>query len=295
MNTKELISFLKVCETKSISKASKELFISPQGLSKTIKNLEKELGISLFIRSPIGITLTKHGEVLERNAKDIIDNLEKLEYEIDSAIKRNKEKIKLVSAFGVLRLLTPEFVLEFNRTHSNMSLEYEEHPDMYVDKHVKENKGDIGFGIEPIDDMNFNKVPIKTFEFKLLVNKKHPLSKNKVITYEDIHNVDMVLENKGFKSHHIFLEHCKKAGVKPNIIFLTSGFSLCHKLCAENKYVSITMDFISGDMKNSDLVAIPFQDKNLKWTISMISKKGNISDNLRIFEDYTLDWMKNIE
>lgn len=45
MNIKELISFLKVCETKSISRASKELYISPQGLSKTIKNLEKELGV----------------------------------------------------------------------------------------------------------------------------------------------------------------------------------------------------------------------------------------------------------
>ncbi|NYC31309.1 LysR family transcriptional regulator [Clostridium saccharobutylicum] len=38
MNIKELINFLKVCKMKSISKASRELFISPQGLSKSIKN-----------------------------------------------------------------------------------------------------------------------------------------------------------------------------------------------------------------------------------------------------------------
>lgn len=295
MNIKELINFLKVCETKSISKASKELFISPQGLSKTIKNLEKELGVSLFVRSPIGITLTKHGEVLERNAKCIIDDLEKLEYEIDSAIRCDKEKIRLVSSYGVLRLLTPECVLEFNRTHSNILLEYEEYPDMYIDEYVKVNKGDIGFAIEPIDDALFNKVPIKTFELKLLAHKDCPLSKKKVITYEDINNIEMVIENKGFKVHHILLEHCKKAGVKPDIVFVTSGFSLCHKLCAQNKCVSITMDFISRDMKNSDLVTIPFEDKSLKWAICMITKRGHTSEVLRIFENYILNWVNNIE
>ncbi|MCE5219955.1 MAG: hypothetical protein LLF98_01495 [Clostridium sp.] len=43
MNINELISFLKVCEMKSISKDSKDLFISAQGFSKIIKNLEKDL------------------------------------------------------------------------------------------------------------------------------------------------------------------------------------------------------------------------------------------------------------
>lgn len=296
MNIKELISFLRVCEMKSISKASKELFISPQGLSKTIKNLEKELGVSLLVRSPIGISLTKHGEVLKRNAKGVIDDLEKLQYEMDSAIMCDKEKIKLSSSYGVLRLLTPECILEFNRTHSNISLEYEEHPDTYIDEYVKDNKADIGFAIEPIDDANFNKIVIKTFDLQLLVHKNHPLSKKKVITYEDIDNVDMVIESKEFKLHHILVKNFKEAGVKPNIIFVTSGFSLCHKLCSQNKCVSITMDFISKDMKYNDLVVIPFEDESLKWTICMITKKDYIiSKAIGVFENYILSWMKHIE
>lgn len=233
--------------------------------------------------------------MLERNAKNIIDDLKKLEYEMDSAIKCDKEKIKLGSSYGVLRLLTPECVLEFNRTHSNISLEYEEYPDMYIDDYVMGNKADIGFAIEPIDDRAFNKVSIKTFELKLLVHKNHHLSKKKLITYEDINNVDMVIENKGFKLHHIVDKHFKEAGVKPNIIFVTSGFGLCHKLCAQNKCVSITMDFISKDMTNNNLIAIPFEDKSLKWNICMITKKGHISSTIKTFQDYILNWTRHIE
>lgn len=295
MNIKELISFLKVCEMKSISKASKELFISPQGLSRTIKNLEKELGVSLFVRSPIGISLTKHEEVLERNAKSIIKDLEKLQWEIDSERKYDKEKINLVSSYGVIRLLTPECILEFNRTHSNILLEYEEHPDIYIDEYVKNNKADIGFAIEPVEDADFNKVAIKTFDLKLLVHTNNPLSKKKSITYNDLDNVDMVIESKEFKVNQIVKKHFEEAGVKPNIIFVTSGFSLCHKLCAQNKCVSITMDFISRDMKNNDLVVIPFEDKSLKWTICMITKKGYIINEIKILEDYILRWVSHIE
>ena len=294
MNIKELISFLKVCEMKSISKASKDIFISPQGLSKIIKNLEKELGVSLFIRSPIGISLTKHGEVLEKNAKSIIKDLEKLKEEIDNAKKYDKEKINLVSSYGVIRLLTPECILEFNRTHSNILLEYEEHPDIYIDEYVKNNKADIGFAIEPVEDADFNKVAIKTFGLKLLVHKNNSLSKKKSITYNDLDNVDMVIESKEFKVNQIVKKHFEEAGVKPNIIFVTSGFSLCHKLCAQNKCVSITMDFISKDMKNNDLVVIPFEDKSLKWTICMITKKGYKSNPLTIFKDYILSWIKQV-
>lgn len=295
MNIKELISFLKVCEMKSISKASKELFISPQGLSRTIKNLEKELGISLFVRSPIGISLTKHGEVLEKNAKNIIKDLEKLQGEIDNARKFDKEKINLVSSYGVIRLLTPECILEFNRTNPNILLEYEEHPDVYIDEYVKNNKADIGFAIEPVEDADFNKVAIKTFDLKLLVHKNNPLSKKKSITYNDLDNVDMVIESKEFKVNQIVKKHFEEAGVKPNIIFVTSGFSLCHKLCAQNKCVSITMDFISRDMKNNDLVVIPFEDKSLKWTICMITKKGYIINEIKILEDYILKWASRVE
>jgi DNA-binding transcriptional LysR family regulator len=296
MDTKELIRFLKVCEVKSISKASKELFISPQGLSKTIKNLEQELGISLFVRSPTGIILTKYGEVLETSAKGVIHDLQKLKYEIDSIIKFDKEKIKLVSSYGVLRLFTPDCILEFERINSNISLQYEEYPDVYIDKYVKDNKADIGFAIEPIDETNFDSVVLKSFQFQVLVHKNHPLSKKKIITCEDLENVDMVIESKDFKLHHIMVKYFSDAGIKPNIIFVTSGFSLCHKLCNQNKCISVTIDFINKDMQYNNLVAIPFEDESLNWTICMITKRGyHISNALKVFENHILSWVDKIK
>ena len=59
MNQRQLKYFLEVYSTKSISKAAANLFVTPQGISKTIAALEKELNVSLFEHHHNRITPTK--------------------------------------------------------------------------------------------------------------------------------------------------------------------------------------------------------------------------------------------
>jgi DNA-binding transcriptional LysR family regulator len=70
---RQLINFLKVCEEKSIAKAAPRCFISHQGLSKSIKLLEDEFGIALFIRTKKGLELTEAGKVLQSLIIPFID------------------------------------------------------------------------------------------------------------------------------------------------------------------------------------------------------------------------------
>lgn len=69
MNINELKYFIKVADQQSLSKAANELYISYQGLSKSIKSLETELNCSLFEKSGNGYKLTESGEELYHTAK----------------------------------------------------------------------------------------------------------------------------------------------------------------------------------------------------------------------------------
>ena len=64
MNIKELEYFRAVCRLKSITKAAHSLYMTPQGLSKIIKNLENELHVQLFKRSKYGMILNENGKKL---------------------------------------------------------------------------------------------------------------------------------------------------------------------------------------------------------------------------------------
>lgn len=61
MDTRDIRCFRLVYEASSINKAAGQLFITPQGLSCIIRNLESELQVELFVRAANGTTPTDAG------------------------------------------------------------------------------------------------------------------------------------------------------------------------------------------------------------------------------------------
>ncbi|MFQ9345675.1 MAG: LysR family transcriptional regulator [Coprococcus sp.] len=74
MDIKDLKVFQAIAKEESITKASRILYMTPQGISKIVKNLEAEMGCRLFTRNKAGMLLTESGKrFLEYADKDIAD------------------------------------------------------------------------------------------------------------------------------------------------------------------------------------------------------------------------------
>lgn len=78
MTIQQLQYVLEVSRTGSISKAARNLFLSQPNISNSIKNLEQELGATLFIRTSQEMSLTEAGEHLVQHAGVIINELNAL-------------------------------------------------------------------------------------------------------------------------------------------------------------------------------------------------------------------------
>ena len=74
MNIKELQYFKVVCEQKSITKAASVLYMTPQGLSKVMKNIEAQLEASLLIRTGAGVQLTESGKYLYERLPELLES-----------------------------------------------------------------------------------------------------------------------------------------------------------------------------------------------------------------------------
>ena len=72
MNTKQMEYIVKIAETRSITKAAQELFITQSALDQQLLKLEKELKAKLFVRSKQHLTLTPPGSVYVSYAKKIL-------------------------------------------------------------------------------------------------------------------------------------------------------------------------------------------------------------------------------
>ena len=78
MDTRDIRCFRLVYEAGSINKAAGQLFITPQGLSRIIRNLESELQVELFARAANGTTPTDAGHYFYAQSEELLYGLEQL-------------------------------------------------------------------------------------------------------------------------------------------------------------------------------------------------------------------------
>jgi len=88
MELYQLKTFVTVAEEGHLTRASERLHTSQPAVSAHIKSLEEEMGVSLFIRTPKGMVLTREGEVLRAKAQTALETIEDL-YKEASVLKEN--------------------------------------------------------------------------------------------------------------------------------------------------------------------------------------------------------------
>ncbi len=295
MNIRELEYYKMVCEQKSITKAAHALYMTPQGLSKIIKNIENELDATLLNRTSSGIGLTRAGEYLYEHLTDFLMSYNSICSEIRCIEQQEKREIDLLSAYGILRLVTPECIADFRAKHPEILLHYREYPDRQVEQRFLQGEGNVAFTVGDHSAEYMDATFMEKFKIKLLVNKEHPLSKKSSVSITDLEGERLYIESAEFNIHHLIVDRCRKAGFEPNIVFETSGFSLCHKMVQQNKGISVTVDFIFEDMKQNSLVMIPFDDGEYFWSTYMLTRKGSIiNQDVQLFHDHVMEWMKKI-
>lgn len=296
MTIKDMENFRTVCREQSITKAARLLYITPQGLSKSIKNLESELNTQLLNRSSFGITLTETGQYLYDHISELLDSYYNIYNGIQKIQQTKNREIDLLSAYGILRLVTPECITDFRRKHPEITVHYREYPDKQVERLFLQKEGNVAFTIGPSDSAEFHSDLLESFPVKLLVNRQNPLSSKTSVTIEDLRNQPLYLESSEFYIHHLIMKRCMDAGFTPDIVFETSGFSLCHKMVRKNLGISVVVDFIFDDMGDDSMVLIPFSDGSYQWPTYMLTRKDlDVSPDILLFQKHVLKWMNDIK
>lgn len=295
MNLKELEYYRVVCRHKSITKAAHALYMTPQGLSKIMKNMENELGATLFHRTAAGITLTSSGEYLYQHVQEVLEPYRKICSEIRCLEQQEHHEIDLLSAYGILRLVTPECIMDFQKKHPEIVFSYREFPDKQVERMFREGEGNVAFTVGDSKQKYMETTFMERFEIKLLIHETHPLAGKEAATIMDLKGERLYIESSEFHIHQLIVDKCREAGFEPEIVFETSGFSLCHKMVQQNKGISVTVDFIFDDMRQKGLVLLPFSDGPYYWETYMLTRKGSTSNpDIQLFHTHVMNWLKKI-
>lgn len=193
MNILHMKYAVEVAAAGSINKASEKLLVAQPNLSRSIKDLEADLGIAIFDRSSRGMVLTPEGEEFIRHAKKIIEDIESVERMFKSDQPRHDRlgissaRLSYVAqAFADFEAsLTEPARLSFRETNSQLIMGDVSSEDSELgilryatvfDKYYKAIFEEKGFASETISEL----------QSSVLVNEASPLAAKDSVTVEEL-------------------------------------------------------------------------------------------------------------
>ena len=271
MDMKQLRYFLKVYELGSFSRAAQELFITQQGLNKSIQQLEKEMGAQLFVRTAHGLIPTVEGERLRKQAVPFLSQwVDILEY-VTRPEAQPEDSLRIGFDIGMMELTAPGFFPDYLNRHPD--------DDIHLTSVVAEcrrmlldNELDIAFCEAPVDEDLFLDIAVVYKPISLIVHRDHPLAGREQVTMADLRGQRIIDFVKTASAQQYYHELCRSEGVEPVIWLNASQAVPMLQMVQKNAAVS----FFGGDADwlPEELCLIPLADIHVNSGYHMLAKKG---------------------
>lgn len=120
MNIDQLKTFYVVAHAGSFTKAAEDLNMDQSNVSRKIIALEIRLGIKLFKRLARGLILTKQGEILLKEVKDILFRLDSIKTKVKESEHSYKGDLKISSTVALASMWLMPYLNNFLDLHSEM-------------------------------------------------------------------------------------------------------------------------------------------------------------------------------
>ena len=280
---------LTIAKTGSFNEAAKQLFLAQSTLSLSIKALEQELNIKIFVRSGNGVFLTEEGSEFEKYARQIVENSELI-------INRYSKKTDI----SMLRIVTQHYdfiadifgkmLLEMENDSYELSLCETRTYD--VIKEIEIARSDIGIiAIKSCDfevmkrylmQRNISFTPFLSAKPHVFIRKNHPLAAKTTITTEDLLNFPCVLYDQGEKNTSFFTEELIY-GFNPNKrIEISDRATLMNILLITDSY-TVGTGIMPSALNNGDIASVPFESNDIYIIGYLLHKNKSLSDVAKKF------------
>ncbi len=286
MNIKQLNYFVEVAKQKSFTKASGNLYICQSALSKTIKQLEGDLGVQLIDRTAKTFKLTPEGKIFYENGQMALKNINDELNGLYDSIHAKKGKISVGIPPVIGTAYFTKIVYEFRNMYPDIVLHVVEAGANTVKDKVEAGEIDIGVVILPFSSNNFNITPVIKGKNVLIVHKDHPLARRKNVAFKELCNEQFISLDQTFMLYDRIVHLCESAGFKPNIVCESTQWDFVAEMVALKQGISILPKPILKKLKTDDIRMIDLIEPEFPWDVALIVKDGKyMSNEIRYFID----------
>jgi len=219
MDLRHLKYFIAVAEEQNIGRAATRLHISQPPLTRQIQQLEDELGVQLFTRTPRGVELTQAGVLFLEEARNIRAIVEQATERTQRAGQGKLGRLD-VGIFGTAILdAIPKLLLAFRQAHPEVKIVLHTMNKGEQIEALRQRRITVGFNrmVAPLPDIETKLVA--TENLLLAVSHSHPLAAQDSVRFPQLREHPLVLFPTGTRPNFIdkVMTLCHEAGFEPDI------------------------------------------------------------------------------
>ena len=290
----------------SISEAAKRLFVSQPSLTKAIKELEKEMGITIFDRTNKGITVSKEGERFLGYARQVLEQAALLEeqYKSQSGGKKQFSVSTQHYSFAVnafVELLKGAEIDQYD-VFLRETQTYEIIDDV---AHMKSEIGLLYYNdfnrpvLEKLihtNELTFTE--LFTAHPHIFIGKTHPLAHKEVVSMDELEEYPYISFEQGDHNSFYFSEEIFSTVVRPKHIRVRDRASLFSLLLGLDGY-TVSSGVIDKEVNGENIISVPLAEEGLMHIGYITNNKMQRSrlgqEYIHALEQYVSNYGRHIQ
>ena len=276
MEIRQLKAFVAIAEARTFTAAAQRIHYTQAALSMQIKQLEKEVGLPLFVRMPRRVVLTEAGERLLERARLILREHNAALSELAELAGAERGRLRLGSASGMVSAeALPAILKLLRKSHPHAEVTVTSGTSEELVKKIHAGDIDMAFVSLPVEARSIETELLSQDQLVAIASPRHPLASQRVISAFALAGEKLILSERGGNTRRLIEEFFADAGLKPKVAMELSRQAAIINMVESDMGVGIVpLSTARDDVERGRLVRWWIEGVRINWELGVARLSG---------------------
>lgn len=265
-----------IAEAKTFTAGARVVHVTQAAISMQIRQLEEEVGVQLFIRTPRRVLLTEAGEVLLERARKILREHDAATGEIAELVGSEHGRLRIGSASAMFATeQLPGILQKLTEKYPNSEITVSSGTSQVLISKIMGGEIDVAFVSLPVESNNIHTELLFSDEIVAIAHPGHKLARQKVISAATLAGEHLILGEQGGNTRRQIDDFFSASGVKPNVAMELSRQSAINRMVENNMGVGIAgSKTVAREVAEGRLISWWIEGAQINWELGLARLRG---------------------
>ncbi len=276
MEIRQLKAFLAIAEAKTFTAGARRVNVTQAAISMQIRQLEDEVGLPLFTRTPRRVIITEAGEYLLERARKILREHDTALSEIAELGGAEHGRLRIGSAsamFATQQL--PGIMQKLREKFPNSELSVSSGTSQALVDKIMHGEIDTAFVSLPVENSSITTDLLFSDEIVAIAHPTHPLANERFISAAALAGEQLILGERGGNTRRMIDDFFNAANVRPNVVMELSRQEAINQMVENNLGVGMAgAKTVSKEVRDGKLVTWGIEGAEIQWELGLARLRG---------------------